>query len=207
MSTSRTRTRAVLVALTATAALALTACGSGDGTAHSGTPATAHAGASASGSSAGAHNAQDVTFAQRMIPHHRQALEMAELAAGRASSTRVKDLAARIEKAQDPEIKTMSGWLKAWGEDVPMAGMDHSGHTGMAGMMDDTDMTALKKAEGTDFDTMFLTMMVEHHRGAVEMATTERSQGAYAPATGLAGDIVTAQNAEIKEMKQLLGKG
>ncbi|MGW2962303.1 DUF305 domain-containing protein [Streptomyces sp. NPDC001220] len=211
MSTTRSRTRAVLVALTATAALvlvlALTACGGGDGTAHSGTPATAHAGASASGMAAGAHNAQDVTFAQRMIPHHRQALEMAGLAAGRASSARVKDLAARIEKAQDPEIKTMSGWLKAWGEDVPMAGMDHSGHTGMAGMMDDADMTALKKAEGTDFDTMFLTMMVEHHRGAVEMATTERSHGAYAPATGLAGDIVAAQNAEIKQMKQLLGKG
>ncbi|MEV6765048.1 DUF305 domain-containing protein [Streptomyces sp. NPDC051105] len=196
------RTRAVLVALTATAALALTACGSGDDTAHS-APATQ----SASATTAGAHNAQDVSFAQSMIPHHRQALEMAELAAGRASSARVKDLAARIEDAQDPEIRTMSGWLKAWGEDVPMAGMDHSGHADMAGMMDDKDMTALKKAKGTDFDTMFLTMMVEHHRGAVEMATTEKSKGDYAPATSMAGDIVTAQNAEIGEMNKLLGKG
>ncbi|MFD3587997.1 DUF305 domain-containing protein [Streptomyces sp. NPDC058683] len=204
MTTTRTRAaRAVLVALTATAALALTACGSGDDTAHGGTPA----GASASATTAGAHNAQDVAFAQRMIPHHRQALQMAALAAGRASSARVEDLAARIEKAQDPEITTMTGWLKSWGEDVPMAGMDHGGHAGMAGMMDDTDMAALKKATGTDFDRMFLTMMVEHHQGAVEMATTERSKGAYAPATRLAGDIVTAQNAEIKEMNQLLGKG
>ncbi|MER7838078.1 DUF305 domain-containing protein [Streptomyces sp. NPDC096040] len=204
-----TRTRAVLVALTATAALALTACGSGDDTAHATPHSGAHATASASATTPGAHNAQDVTFAQRMIPHHQQALEMAELAAGRAASARVEALAARIEKAQDPEIKTMSGWLKAWGEDVPMAGMDHSGHageTGMTGMMDDKDMSALKKAQGKDFDTMFLTMMVEHHQGAVEMATTERSKGEYAPATGMAGDIVTAQNAEIKEMNKLLGK-
>ncbi|MFG3026317.1 DUF305 domain-containing protein [Streptomyces sp. NPDC048254] len=200
-----TRTRAVLVALTATAALALTGCGSGDGGAD--TAHASHSAAAGATATADAHNAQDVAFAQRMIPHHRQALQMAALAAGRASSARVEDLAARIEKAQDPEITTMSGWLKTWGEDVPMAGMDHGGHAGMARMMDDTDMTALKKATGKDFDTKFLTMMVEHHQGAVEMATTERSKGAYAPATRLAGDIVTAQNAEIKEMNQLLGKG
>ncbi|MFG3293041.1 DUF305 domain-containing protein [Streptomyces sp. NPDC048179] len=198
-----TRTRAVLVALTATAALALTACGSGDATTN-GAPAAASSPATAT---AGAHNAQDVSFAQGMIPHHQQALEMAQLAADRASSAQVKDLAARIEKAQDPEIDTMTGWLKAWGEDVPMAGMDHSGHAGMAGMMSDKDMTALKKARGTDFDTMFLTMMVQHHQGAVEMAGTEKSKGDYAPATSMAGAIVTAQNAEIKEMNKLLGKG
>ncbi|MFD8811704.1 DUF305 domain-containing protein [Streptomyces sp. NPDC059627] len=207
MTTTRTRTRAVLVALTATAALALTACGSGDdsaGTAHASHSAAAGATASAT---AAAHNAQDVSFAQSMIPHHQQAVEMAGLAAGRASSARVKDLAARIEKAQDPEIRTMTGWLKAWGEDVPMAGMDHSGHAGMAGMMSDKDMTMLKQAKGTDFDTMFLTMMVQHHQGAVEMAGTEKAKGDYGPATSLAAGIVTAQNAEIKEMNKLLGKG
>ncbi|MFJ9349222.1 DUF305 domain-containing protein [Streptomyces sp. NPDC101237] len=197
MTTLRTRGRA---ALTAIAALALTACGGGDGDA-----------APHGGPAAGAHNAQDVTFAQRMIPHHRQALEMAELAVGRASSARVKDLAARIEKAQDPEIGTLSGWLRAWGEDVPMAGMDHGGHAGttgaMTGMTDDADMTALRKAEGPDFDTKFLTMMAEHHRGAVEMAATERAAGAYRPATELARAIATGQNAEIKEMNRLLGKG
>lgn len=204
--TSR-RTRAVLVALTATAALALTACGSGDDgadTAHASHSAAAGATASAT---AGAHNAQDVSFAQSMIPHHQQALEMAGLAVDRASSAQVRDLAARIEKAQDPEIRTMTGWLKAWGEDVPMAGMDHSGHAGMTGMMSDKDMTMLKQAKGTDFDTMFLTMMVQHHQGAVEMAGTEKAKGDYGPATTMADSIVTAQNAEIKEMNKLLGKG
>lgn len=215
MSSVRTLTRrAVLVAATAGAAVVLAACG-GDGGDSSGSGHDAHASASPSagegaGATAGAHNAQDVSFAQGMIPHHRQALEMARLADGRAASGAVKDLAARIEKAQDPEIRVMTGWLKAWGEDVPEAGggMDHSasGHSGMPGMMDDADMAALEKSSGKAFDTKFLTLMVEHHEGAVEMATTEKSKGRHGPAKAMADDIVTAQNAEIGEMNKLLGK-
>ncbi|MFI5688665.1 DUF305 domain-containing protein [Streptomyces sp. NPDC051636] len=209
--------RATLTATAVTAALILAACGNDSGSANSGSGHEGHGSASSSASAevaAGAHNAQDVSFAQGMIPHHQQALEMAKLAAGRASSAKVKDLAARIEKAQDPEIQTMSGWLKSWGEDVPasdssmgsMPGMDHSAHSGMSGMMDSEDMDKLEKASGTDFDTMFLTMMVDHHKGAVEMATTEKSKGKYGPATAMADDIVTAQTAEITEMNKLLGK-
>ncbi|MGW3957174.1 DUF305 domain-containing protein, partial [Streptomyces sp. NPDC004752] len=187
------------------AALVLAACGSGGdgGSGHSGHGAVPSVRADATAVS---HNAQDIAFAQGMIPHHEQALDMARLAADRASSGQVKGLATRIEKAQDPEITTMTGWLKAWGEKMPTAGMDHTGHSGMAGMMDDQDMTALKKATGKDFDTKFLTMMVEHHKGAVEMATTEKSKGAYGPAERLADAVVTAQNAEIEEMRQLLGQ-
>ncbi|WP_266391538.1 DUF305 domain-containing protein [Streptomyces canus] len=192
-------------ALTVSAVFALAACGGGDdsGSAASSPSVSAE-------TSADAHNAQDVSFAQGMIPHHQQAIEMAELADGRAASTQVKDLAARVEKAQGPEISTMTGWLKSWDEKVPesMLGMDHSGMEGMegmAGMMDSADMGKLKKASGKDFDSMFLTMMVEHHEGAVEMATTEKAKGQYKAATAMAGDIVTAQNAEISEMKKLLG--
>ncbi|AZQ36173.1 DUF305 domain-containing protein [Streptomyces cyaneochromogenes] len=215
MTSTRTLIRRAALAATATtAALVLAACGGDDG-GHdaSGThkSPSASADASATGAPAGAHNDQDVSFAQGMIPHHQQALEMAELAADRASSAQVKDLAARVQKAQDPEIRTMSGWLKAWGEDVPAAtpGMDHSGHSGgsgMAGMMDPADMDKLSKASGKDFDTMFLTMMVEHHEGAVEMAETEKAKGRYNPATELADAVITAQTAEIKEMNKLLGK-
>ncbi|PBC60971.1 DUF305 domain-containing protein [Streptomyces sp. Tue6028] len=211
MSDKSTRARrAALVAVTATAALVLTACG-GDG-GHSG-----HSAASPSTSadpSAGPHNAQDVSFAQGMIPHHRQAVEMAALASHRAASAEVKDLAARIEKAQDPEIATMTGWLRSWGAKVPaadsaasMPGMDHSGHSGMSGMMSTKDMDALKAASGEEFDTMFLTMMVEHHKGAVEMAGTEKAKGRSGSATSMADDIITAQNAEITEMNKLLGQG
>ncbi|MFJ2725628.1 DUF305 domain-containing protein [Streptomyces collinus] len=229
--TIRTLTRRTALAVVAGAAsLALAACGAdgGGGGAHA-----PHGGPAATG--AGAHNAQDVAFAQGMIAHHRQALEMARLAADRASSPEVKDLAARVEKAQAPEIRTMTGWLKGWHEQVPaagtdhtdrsdhtsqdgmagMPGMDHTGHggatgtpgaTGMPGMMGDDDMTALKKAGGRDFDTRFLSLMVEHHQGAVAMAATERGKGAYGPAKRAAADITAAQNAEIAEMKRLLGE-
>ncbi|MYX95757.1 DUF305 domain-containing protein [Streptomyces sp. SID486] len=211
--TSRTLTRrAALAAAAVTTALVLSSC-SGGGDSHGG----GHPGhgssatAAAPDRSASPHNAQDVAFAQGMIPHHRQALEMAELAADRASSARVKDLAARIEKAQDPEIRTMTGWLKAWGEKTPAPGTDHTGHTGMSGMagmsgmMSDADMDALRKADGKDFDTRFLALMVRHHQGAVEMAATEKDKGRSGTAKDMADAVVTAQSAEIKEMRQLLG--
>jgi uncharacterized protein (DUF305 family) len=208
--TSLTR-RTALVAATVTAALVLAACGNdsgGDNT--GGSPHGSATSSSSASSSAGAHNGQDVAFAQGMIPHHRQALEMAKLAAGRASSAKVKDLASRIEKAQDPEIRTMTGWLKSWGQEVAMPssmpGMGHSSGSGMAGMMDGKDMAGLEKSSGKDFDTMFLTMMIEHHQGAVEMARTEQAKGSYGPATSMAGDIIGAQTAEITEMDKLLGK-
>ena len=210
MTSTRTLIRRAALGTTAlAAALVLAACGSDNGSdTGSGTQTSASAGAE---DTAGAHNDQDVSFAQGMIPHHQQAIQMSKMAASQASSTEVKDLAARIEKAQDPEIETMSGWLKSWGEDVPssMPGMDHGGHSGssdMPGMMDTEDMDELMKASGKGFDTMFLTMMVEHHEGAVEMATTEKDKGRYGPAEKLAGDIITAQNAEIEEMNKLLGK-
>ncbi|MFE4412105.1 DUF305 domain-containing protein [Streptomyces sp. NPDC056821] len=205
--TSSTRSlvrRAALAAMAVTAALVLAACGSGEdsaGGARTSSPASAER-------TAGAHNDADVSFAQGMIPHHQQAVLMARTAATRASSAEVKDLASRIEKAQDPEIETMSGWLESWGAKVPsaMPGVDHSGHGDMPGMMDGQDMNKLAKASGADFDRMFLTMMVEHHEGAVEMATTEKANGRYAPAKKTADDIITAQNAEIEEMNKLLGK-
>lgn len=216
-STRTVARRAALAATAVTAALVLSACaGSDHADTSSGTHPSSSAGADATaGATAGAHNAQDVSFAQGMIPHHRQAVEMARLAADRGSSARVKDLATRVEKAQDPEIRTMTGWLKAWGEDVPSdspgaEGMDHSGGhgggSGMAGMMDQKDMDKLAKSSGEAFDSLFLTMMVAHHEGAVEMAEAEKAKGKYAPAADLADDVVTAQTAEIDEMNKLLGR-
>ncbi|WP_328492460.1 DUF305 domain-containing protein [Streptomyces sp. NBC_00414] len=200
--------RTATVAAAGAAALVLAACG-GDGDSagsagHNGHDTTATATASGSASaSRGGHNAADVAFAQGMIPHHRQAVEMAALADGRAGSAEVRKLAAGIEKAQGPEIGTLSGWLTSWGEEAPAAGgMDHSAH-GMDGMMTDKEMTELKNTSGTAFDAAFLKMMIKHHEGAVEMAKTERADGAYGPATKLAGRIVTAQSAEIDRMDQL----
>ncbi|MEU9591279.1 DUF305 domain-containing protein [Streptomyces sp. NPDC048219] len=208
---SLVRRSAALVAAGA-AALVLSACGS-DGDSDGGSPA-GHGGHNAASPSApqGRHNAADVAFAKGMIPHHRQAVEMAGLAPGRARSAEVKKLAADIKKAQDPEIRTLSGWLTSWGEEVPAEGaMDHSVHGmagtgGMGGMMTAQEMTELESASGTAFDTAFMEMMIKHHEGAVEMARTEQADGAHEPAVKMAGEIITSQGAEIERMNTLLGK-
>ncbi len=136
---------------------------------------------------------------------------MADLAPGRAGSPEVEKLAAEIKKAQDPEIRTLSGWLTAWGEEVPAEGaaMDHSSHgmDGMDGMMTDQEMRGLEDASGEAFDTAFLELMVKHHQGALAMAETERADGAFAPARKMAAQIITSQSAEIERMNGLLGKG
>ncbi|MFP8960409.1 DUF305 domain-containing protein [Streptomyces nanhaiensis] len=206
--------RAALAVTAAAAAAVLTACGSQESSpaghgGHGGKP-TADASAPAS---AGSHNAADVSFAQGMIPHHRQAVVMADMAGTRAASQEVKDLAAEIRKAQDPEIETMSGWLESWGEQVPpetegMDGTDHSGHGshGMSGMMTPEEMSELEKSSGKAFDTAFLEMMIEHHKGAVTMAEDQKENGSYGPAKAMADDIITAQNAEIDTMEKLLGR-
>ncbi|MFE9058912.1 DUF305 domain-containing protein [Streptomyces mutabilis] len=198
------------------AALTLAACGGADdagGSAgHGGHNASASASAPASApASQGRHNAADVAFAKGMIPHHRQAVEMADLAPERAGSPEVEKLAAEIKKAQDPEIRTLSGWLTSWGEEVPAddAAMDHSTHgmEGMDGMMTDQEMRGLEDASGEAFDTAFLELMIKHHEGAVAMARTEQADGAHAPAKKMAGEIITSQSAEIERMNRLLGKG
>ncbi len=201
--------RTVAVTAAGAAALVLAACGgNGDSSAGHGGHTSKSPSASASASAdQGKHNAADVAFAQGMIPHHRQAVEMAGLAPGRAQSPEVKKLAEDIKKAQDPEIKTLSGQLTSWGEEVPAEGaMDHSLHGGMEGMMSGEEMDKLKGSSGTAFDTAFMKMMIKHHEGAVAMARTEQADGAYAPAKKMAKDIITSQTAEISQMNELLGK-
>ncbi|GAB3610777.1 hypothetical protein GCM10027414_29030 [Humibacter ginsengiterrae] len=160
-------------------------------------------------------------FAQMMIVHHRGAIEMADLAPSRAASQEVKDLAVKIKAAQQPEITRMQGWLKGWAEPETMPGMgsspndsshDMSG-TGtsspgsdMSSMpgMTPSDMEDLKAATGTAFDKKFLSLMIEHHQGAVDMAKQEQSGGKDAAAKKLANSIVTSQTAEISEMRTML---
>ena len=159
--------------------------------------------AGSSASQSAEFNDADVTFAQGMIVHHEGALEMAQMADGRAQDPRVLDLADRIEAAQDPEIQTMTGWLEDWGQPTSAEkseGMDMDG--GMGGM--NMDMSGLEAASGAEFDRMWLEMMTEHHRGAVDMAETEIADGQNADAIALAEQIVESQNAEIDEMETLL---
>ncbi|MFF7205370.1 DUF305 domain-containing protein [Streptomyces sp. NPDC008141] len=199
--------RAALMTVAASTALVLAACGSNDSSSgHSGHNSGGSSPSASASASAGAHNAADVSFAQGMIPHHRQAVEMADLAATRAASAEVEMLASEIKKAQEPEIKTLSGWLTSWGEQVPAeGGMDHSGHAGV-GMMTEEDMTQLEKASGAAFDTAFLKLMIKHHEGAVAMAKTEKSEGTSPDAKKLADAIIATQSAEITRMNALLAK-
>ncbi|MEK8169459.1 DUF305 domain-containing protein [Streptomyces sp. M19] len=130
-----------------------------------------------------------------MIPHHEQAVEMAALAADRASDKEVTALAGRVKEAQEPEIRTLRSWLDTWGEPRPsssdadsMPGMHH-GSSG-SGMMSDQDMADLKAAKGRDFDRSFARMMIDHHNGAIVMARNERKNGRDSAAVKLAGEVV-----------------
>lgn len=199
----RTVRRSALQAAAVLAALLLAAgCGGSDDPARTAPSASASFGPPA----AGPHNAADVTFAKDMIPHHEQAVEMADAALEESQDPVVRRLAGAIKDAQAPEIKAMSGWLFGWGEQLSSGGHDMGGAS-MGGMMSDTEMKELFAAKGAAFDRMWLEMMIRHHEGAVEMARTEVSEGQNAEAKVLAGKIIAAQNAEIAEMTKALKPG
>jgi uncharacterized protein (DUF305 family) len=200
------RARALSATLAAiAAAVVLAACGNaGTGTYGQNPPP----GAPPPGTTSPApHNDADVTFAQGMIPHHSQAIEMARLAPRQARSEHVKNLARQIEAAQGPEIETMKGWLTSWGapESPGMPGMDHGGGMDMSGgMMSPQEMQQLQAPSGAEFDRMFLTMMIKHHEGAIATARTELQNGQFPPAKQLAQQIIDTQKTEIDTMKGLL---
>lgn len=167
-----------------------------------------HSGMASSSPAAGAspHNAKDVSFAQGMVMHHRQAIEMVDLLlAKQGVNSQVATLAMDIKKAQQPEIDQMNGWLKSWGEKPmtgSMSGQDMGSMSG--GMMSKTDMKALEDASGATASSLFLKQMIVHHKGAVKMAQTEVSTGKNPEAVALAKKIVSDQTAQISQMEDLL---
>ncbi|WP_024288362.1 DUF305 domain-containing protein [Cellulomonas sp. KRMCY2] len=195
--------------LTATAvvlAATLTAC-SGDADAPTAEPDQATASETSDADSEGSvHNDADTEFAQMMIVHHEGAIEMAELAAQRATTPEVTALAERIAGAQGPEIELMTSWLETWDEQLPseaeMGSMDH-GPMEMDGMDQEAVMEQLTSLSGTEFDRRFLELMTDHHRGAIEMSEEFRAAGQNAAAIQLAGAIIDAQTVEITEMENL----
>lgn len=218
----RSRRTPALIGAVLSAGLLLAACGTDDAakeTHHGGTPATATSTATPSATAAptagtgtssgtaapGPFNDADVMFAQMMIPHHQQALEMARLADGRAEDPEVKKLVAAIERAQDPEIRKMRDWLKEWGE-PESAPMDHGNGHGMSGMMTEQQMRQLAAAKGKAFDRLFAELMIAHHDGAVDMAQQERRDGRNATAKRLADDVVRTQSAEVAELRKILDR-
>ena len=184
------RKRTVVIAILAVIVIA-SACGSTSDSNKSG----------ADVSSDSAFNEADVMFAQEMILHHEQAVEMADmaLASSAYASPQVIDLAKRIKSAQGPEIETMKGWLTDW--NMPMK-MDHMTH--MSGMMSNDEMASLRNLNYAEFDKVWLEMMIKHHQGALESAKAIQASGKCPPVLKLASQIVSDQTAEINEMQLLL---
>lgn len=192
----------VLAAVSVAALLTLSACGAdgaGPGAAGGGKAATS----STEPQSVDAARMGDVMFAQMMIPHHEQAIEMADAALKKDASAEVKGLAAQIKAAQAPEIETMTTWLKEWNAPMSAEG-GHGGHGGSDGMMSGDDMADLSSANGAAFDKMWLTMMIEHHEGAVEMAEGVLETTTNPEVEEMAKAIVDGQKKEIAAMKGLL---
>lgn len=230
-----------LAALSLATALTLSACGTDDGStagADTGSTDTSSSAAAApvtsapdgakpssdatantsSDAAAEEHNIADVMFAQMMLPHHEQAVEMSELMLAKDGVTpEIADLASRIKAAQGPEIETMKSWLETW--DSPMGGegmgsmgsdsgsmgnMGEMGGMGMGGMMSEDEMADLESADGPEAFRIFLESMTAHHEGAIDMARTEIDNGEYPDTLAMAETIVETQQAEIEEMKGLL---
>ena len=226
-----------LTALTLASALTLTACGTGaqdenagaeasataTGSAPAATPAatdtatpsaTESATSSATGSAeevSAEHNDADVMFAQMMIPHHQQAVEMSEMLLAKDEiPAEVAEFAQKVIDAQGPEIERMNAMLTAWGQDPVdtdgMDGMEGMDHGGMSGMMSEEDMAALEQAQGTEAARLYLEQMTAHHKGAVDMAKDEAKDGQNPQAVQLAEQVIADQEAEITEMQQMLDK-
>lgn len=187
----------------------LAACGSDDSSsADTAAPATTAAAEAPASTPAGdvTLNDADIEFAQGMIAHHEQAIEMAEIALdpNRQAGAEVLDLATRIQAAQEPEIEQMTAWLTAAGESITMDMSEGHDMSSMEGMMTAEQMDALAVATGTEFDTMWLEMMIAHHEGAISQSQTVKANGSNPDVLALADQIVAAQQGEIAEMQALL---
>ena len=200
-STSR-RTLALAVSMLAAVGV-LAACGSSE---EAVPPTPMPMISSASPNASVDARAADVMFAQMMIPHHQQAIEMSDMALSQASSNEIKDLADQVKAEQGPEIAVMRGWLANWGA-AETAADDHSDHSTGTGMMTEDDMAALSATTGPDFDRLWLQMMITHHKGAITMAQEALATTTDPEVKTLAQAIIDAQTKEIASMEVLQANG
>jgi uncharacterized protein (DUF305 family) len=213
-----------LVTLTLASALALAGCSTGTEDENTAPDATATAASSAPTASAATdtvtpsatvtgsaveisaeHNDADVMFAQMMIPHHQQAVDMSEMLLAKDEiATEVRDFAQKVIDAQGPEIDRMNAMLTTWGAD-PAPSSTGQGHgSPMKGMMDDDELRQLEDAQGAEAARLYLEQMIHHHEGAVEMAQDEVDAGQNPQAQELAQEVIDAQQAEIEQMRTML---
>jgi uncharacterized protein (DUF305 family) len=212
--------RAAVIAIPLTVAvMTLGGCDSGDGSANgAGKPSagpsviapgkpgeaaeTLSAADAAKRESDDSPNSADFAYAQMMIVHHSQALEMTALVPTRAGSSQVERLADRISAAQLPEINAMKGWLKTHGGSEQPQDQEHD-HAAMPGMATEAQLKELRAAKGKAFDELFLKLMITHHDGAITMATDVLAQGNNIQVEEMANDVIAQQTSEINRMREL----
>ena len=185
-------------------ALVLTGCSdasapTGENTASSDTSSTVTA------------NDADEMFVTMMIPHHQQAIEMADIVLAKDGlDPAVAELAQQIKDAQAPEMERMLGWLDDWGVEYDpdgMGGMDHGSMDDSGdGMMSEEDMATLEESDATQASRIFLEQMIVHHDGAVDMARTALGDGQNQDVLDLAQQVIDDQTAEISTMQDLLNE-
>lgn len=180
-------------------ALVLTACGDSDDPTV-GSPTTD----STISADQAQFNEQDKQWAADMAVHHDGAIEMSDVILQKSPPESVRALAERIKAAQDPEINQLHGMLEAFGEDVSGGGHDGHGSSGEMAGMTEKDMAELQAASSIEAARLYLTGMIAHHRGAIEMSEKQITEGKHAPAVELAKKIRDDQTAEIAEIERLL---
>ena len=203
MTSMTCRVGAVLAVLAA--GLFLSSCSSPAGSSGDGHTGQEHTDEPVVTGQPAGYNADDVAFATSMIPHHQQAVDLAALVPDHSANDDLIALARQISDAQQPEINVMKVFLVQWNEN-PDTSSGHVAHgSAMAGMVDPATMTKLESLNGAEFDRLWLESMISHHQGAIEMAKAEIANGDNMDAKSLANNIVTTQEAEIGQMKQMLG--
>ena len=154
-------------------------------------------GCAASTQSNSEYSSDDIAFAEMMIPHHEQAIEMSEIAFLNTTNPDVLKLAQEIKDAQSPEIELMMSW-------TGVKTSTHAGHM-MDGMLSQSELSDLRKEKDKEFDRLFLEGMIKHHEGAIEMAQ-DVANSENREVADLSASIIKAQELEIAKMNELLLK-
>ena len=147
----------------------------------------------------------DVEFMQGMIAHHAQAIYMSRLAAGHGANAKLLKFAQKVDQSQIVEIRLMQDWLRANGQEAPDTSSWHSMQ--MPGMLTTEQLEQLEGSKGTEFDRQFLTLMIQHHNGALKMVSdlfATPLSGQDVDVSVFANDVQSVQTAEIGAMQQML---
>jgi uncharacterized protein (DUF305 family) len=192
----RFRGLALLAGAAGAAVVLMAGCGGDDA------PDGGGANPPAAEATAAAFNDADVTFAQQMIPHHQQVVDMATLAETKASNADLKKLAADMKAADSTMVAGLTTMLTTWGKPTTMEG--GMAHGSMPGMTSEKDMDMLESTSGTEFDRMFIQMMITHHNGSMQLAVDQQSTGSNAEAKNMAGQMHETQTEQVAKLQEIL---